>query len=450
MNKTRYARLREIIGIDFHVAAALLFRCWSVLAGAVMIVTVPSVLGPQQQGYYYTFASLLGVQVFFELGLNQVIVQLVGHEMAYLKWDTEGGIAGERRHFERLQSIVSLLRRWYAAASVLFLLATSIGGEIFFNRTGSLGRSAWLGPWMISVISTSVNLFYSPMLAVMEGCGQVGQVARFRLIQSISGYGLTWVALLAGAGLWSIPIVAVTAGTFTAIWLGKSDNPLRALHAISPIPREFAVNWKKEVLPFQWRIAASWASGYLMFQIFTPLTFANLGPVAAGRLGLALTVFGALVSVGVSWINTKIPAFTAHIARREGEQLDLAYHAVMRRSVPFTVAASVSILVAVSILRLSGSRYSDRISDLPTLLCIAATTIASVVSYGAASYMRAHREEPMLPVSVVAGILILVASYFTSRHGTVLTMAGQAFVTCCISLPWTLILLKRYQLRSLA
>ena len=202
MNK-RYARLREIIGIDFHVAAALFVRCWSVLAGAMMIVTVPSVLGPQQQGYF-SRCELLGVQVFFELGLNQVIVQLVGHEMAYLKWDTEGGIAGERRHFERLQSIVSLLRRWYAAASVL-LLATSIGGEIFFNRTGSLGRSAWLGPWMISVISACIICSIRRCSRLWKVAGQVGQVARFRLIQSISGYGLELGGALGWRGALEYP-----------------------------------------------------------------------------------------------------------------------------------------------------------------------------------------------------------------------------------------------------
>jgi len=432
MASNRLSRLQAITGIDFHVAATLLFRVWGIVAGGVMVFAIPAALGPQQQGYYFTFASLLGLQIFFELGLNQVVVQLVSHEMAYLSWGPRGELVGESAHSDRLKSIVALLRRWYGVAATLFLLLTSLAGAVLFDRTGSLPREFWVGPWLALVGVTAINLYFSPMLAVVEGCGRVGQVARLRLAQSMIGYGLMWAALYAGAGLWAIPLGAGTAGLCTALWLRSGTHLLRAFEITTPISPGCGVDWKREVLPFQWRIAVSWISGYLIFQLFTPFVFVNLGPVAAGRLGIALAIFNALMSVGVSWINAKIPALTAHVTRR---------------SAAFTTASSATVVLVVYLLGVFGVPHVDRIADLPTLACIAISTSATIFIYAWASYMRAHREEPMLAVSVVGGIVTLIAAYLASRHGTFMTMLVQTVVTLVISVPWTLRLFQRYYRR---
>ena len=49
------------------------------------------------------------------------------------------------------------------------------------------------------ICATAVNLWLSPGLSVMEGCGKVGQVARMRIVQSVIGYSLFWMALILGA-----------------------------------------------------------------------------------------------------------------------------------------------------------------------------------------------------------------------------------------------------------
>lgn len=448
MTSSTVSRLRAIAGIDFHVAVTLLFRSWSIVAGGVMVLVIPTTLAPQEQGYYYTFMSLLGLQIFFELGLNQVIVQLVSQEVADLSPQLDGRVIGDSRHLERMTSIVSLLRKWYTIAAILFLVVTAGVGTLVFERTGSLPRSAWLVPWLALVAATAVNLRLSPMLAVIEGWGGIGQVARLRLVQSLIGYGLVWASLLLGAGLWSVPLIAAVAAICTGCWLRAGRHPLRIFGPSVSVPGKHAIDWRREVFPFQWRIAVSWISGYLMFQLFTPLMFVNLGAVAAGRLGIALTIFSALLSVGVSWINARLPALSAQIARGQREQLRHTFRAVMIRAATLTIMSAALVPLVIACLRHFGIAQLDRIADLPTLLCIAAATAANVVIYGAASFMRAHREEPMLAVSVVGGLLVLTTSYFASQHSAFLTMLLQAIVTCGISLPWTLALFRAYYRRS--
>ena len=78
----RWARIAEI---DRAVFVGLLNRMWSLIAGPISLVLIGFYFSPQVQGYYYTFATLLALQVFVELGIGAVIQQFASHEWAKLK-----------------------------------------------------------------------------------------------------------------------------------------------------------------------------------------------------------------------------------------------------------------------------------------------------------------------------------------------------------------------------
>ena len=209
MSGSRLLRLRQAAGLDFHVLATLLLRSWSVVAGGLMVVFVLVWFTRVEQGYYYTFASLLGLQVFFELGVNQVVMQVVGHEAAHLTQGLGGMLEGPPRHLGRLASVVQLLHSWYLAAGPLFALVVGVAGSVFFRHQGELAAAQWQAVWTLLVAGTAVNLYLSPMLAVLEGCGRVGEVSRLWLAQSIIGHLPMWVGL--GMGLWAklaVPLAA--------------------------------------------------------------------------------------------------------------------------------------------------------------------------------------------------------------------------------------------------
>ena len=77
---------------------------------------------------------------------------------------------------------------------------------------------------MLLVIATAFNLRLSPGLALMEGCGKVGQVARLRLVQSFLGYVSFWAILFAGMGLWSIVAMPIASAICTSYWLKTHGN----------------------------------------------------------------------------------------------------------------------------------------------------------------------------------------------------------------------------------
>ena len=440
------SRLLHRAGIDFHVLATLLSRGWSVVAGALTVLLVPFWLTTIEQGFYFTFSSLLGMQILFELGLGQVIIQLVGHDAAQLRHIERGQLAGDERLIDRLASLTQLLRRWYLVAALLFAALAGGAGGAFLAVKGQLPWTDWLPVWVVLVVVSSVNLTYVPALALQEGLGQIGQVARLRLAQSVVGYVLLWVALLCQLSLWAACMVPLASMLLTGYWLRRAGQVHQWLRS-RVVAENDGINWSKDLLPFQWRIALSAISGYFIFYAFTPLLFANRGAVEAGRFGIAMAIFNALAAVGTSWVYAKTPTFVMHIARSERVALNTLFRAVLLRSVIFTTAAAAFVVLVVALLYYFEVQQMRRISDPFVLLCLSIVCIANSVIFSVAAYMRAHREEPMLPVSLVGAVLTVLVAYFGSAHSVFAMSLMYALLTCCLLLPWSLWLFFRYYRR---
>lgn len=423
----------RITALDGDVRQTLLFRLWTMVAGAVTIILVPTCLSGVEQGYYYTFASLLALQIFFELGLGQVVLQLVSHEV------------GKDKAAE-LDELAAMLRRWYSFASTAFFVAVTTGGTWFLSRQEALSLDAWFLPWMLLVLGTALNLYLGSLLAIMEGAGNVAVVARLRLRQSFAGHLLMWCGLAAGSGLWATPLLPLACALFTAFWVGHKAARISARRA--PGEKRASVrNWKQEALPLQWRLAISWICGYFCFQLLTPFVFATYGAVEAGRIGITLAIFNAVLHGGMSWVNAKFPAMAMHLARSERPQANHLFRSIAIRAFLFVSVVGLLLLVALSLVMQVAPGLASRFSSLPVAGCLAVATVANAIVFAAAAYLRAHKEEPMLPVSLVWAAGVLAAVSLGARWGLVEMAALYMLVTVAVPLPWTLLLLRKYYRR---
>ena len=437
-------RFQAMAGLDFHVLSTLFFRGWGIVAGFATILLLPLCLNPVEQGYYFTFASVLTLQIFFELGLNQIVIQLVSHDVAHLKEGTDGRITGNAEYLGRLSSLARLLRRWYRMSALLFAIIGGTAGVIFFTLKGTEPISIWLGAWVLLVSATAINLWLSPGLAVMEGCGKVGQGDRLRLVQSIIGYAAFWAALVSGAGLWAACAVPLASAVCTAYWLRAHGNTMHWLiNRIEDLTSQIC--WRSDVFPLQWRISISFASGYIIFNLFTPVVFSKFGAIEAGQLGMALTILSAVSVLGMSWINAKAPNFTAHIARGERYELDSLFKNLFKRSTVFITAISICVVVGAWCLNKLGLPLMQRIAPPSVLAILSVATISNSMVFAMATYMRAHKQEPMLTQSVVVGILIAGAVYIGSKYSVFTMMLMYVTICLFVSLPWTIWLFSKYK-----
>lgn len=437
--------LKRLLGIDFHILQTLLLRGWSVIAGGVMVLFVPHWFGAVEQGYYYTFLSLIAVQIFFELGMNQIIVQLVSHEAAHLDQAADGTLTGSRARIARLASLTQLVTRWYQVAALFFFVGGGSAGVVFFLRQDAAMGMREIAIWLTLVLFTALNLALSPALAMLEGFGRVGDVAQVRLAQSVLGYSATWLALTLGAGLLAAPMLAGVGALCTGYWLARHDRLIAWLRRIQPAPNDARVHWRTDVFPLQWRIALSWASGYLILQLLVPMAFSHQGAVQAGQLGLTLTIFNSLLSIGLSWTNARLPVIAAHLARGERPAARAVLLAVMVRSTAITALGSLAVLILVMVLP---PFMRDRFTNTSTLLCLSLATVVNCVIYGMATFARAHKEEPLLVQSIISAIIMVPTVYFSSYVSVTQMMTAFASVITLVALPWVTVIFLRYYRRE--
>ena len=313
--------LLQGLGIDRAIGFTVIARGWASLAGLVTVALIARFLSPSEQGYYYTFGSLIALQIVFELGFSFVILQMASHERAHLTLSLDGTFSGDALPYSRLASVLQKSIRWYSTAAILLLGFLLTAGSQFFSAHYHSGEDvSWRIPWYAAALAATITFQLDPLLSFMEGCGFVANVARLRLAQAVVASGLAWLSLVTHHGLFAPAMIMIGNSGVALTWL------YRRRHLLLPLlrhqPGENKIRWGQEVWPFQWRIAVSWLCGYFIFQLYNPVLFAYHGAVVAGQMGMSLTLANALQAIAISWIYTKAAPFGALIARKQYLKLD--------------------------------------------------------------------------------------------------------------------------------
>jgi len=419
--------IRHVLGLDRAVGFSVLARFWSSAAGLVTVALIARFLSPAEQGYYYTFGSLVALQIIFELGFSFVILQLASHERALLSISTDYEIGGESSAHVRLASVVQKSVRWYSLAAAVMAATLLPAGFYFFSlHQHSASAISWQLPWSLAAIMAALNFQLDPLLSFLEGCGYVAQVARTRFIQSIIGSLLAWIALSSHHGLFAPAMMLLGIALGSLIWLfGKRKLLLGLLRHATGTNR---IRWTKEVWPFQWRIAVSWFCGYFIFWLFNPVLFAYRGPVEAGRMGMSLSLTNAIMSIAVSWVSTKSAPFGMLIARKEYQQLDRTFFRALGQSSAVSVVGALTVWLGAIFLNVQHIRFAQRLLDPSSIALLMIYMITNVLVFAEAYYLRAHKQEVFFINSLVGAVAVTVCTLIFGR----IYVAKGIVVSCCI------------------
>ena len=141
--------LRTVIGLDRAVGFTVLARFWGSAAGLVTIFLIARFLTPGEQGYYYTFGSLVAMQMIFELGFSFVIQQMASHERARLSISVDYEITGDPVAHARLASVIQKSVRWYSVAAVLLAATLASRRLLFFFHAPACGTGRFLAASLV-------------------------------------------------------------------------------------------------------------------------------------------------------------------------------------------------------------------------------------------------------------------------------------------------------------
>lgn len=399
------------------MAYAVLSALRSLAVGPITALLVGYWFTGSEQGFYYTFKSLIAVAIVVELGMPLVIVPFVSHEWVRVRWDGQE-LSGPPEALDRLRGLCRAALCWYLATVLLLLGGTLLLGSTLVGPQEAAApgvSSAWFLPWLWLCVWSAGDYLVRPLLSLLEGCQQVEPVFRVRLWQGLCMALATWVAIVAGGGLWCLP---AGAGASTLFGLGALTGYRRLLRAVLARPERPQVSWRAEIWPMAWRIALTSIGGVVWTSVTIPIVFRLRGPELAGQLGMTLALTQGLSTIMTTWSQVRAPRVAELVARRDTAEL----HALLRRLALLTLGTGLLGAVCIELLvlglDLAGHRlYSRMLPELPTALFLAGSLL-STATLPLATYLRAHKQEPfLLPTVAGAACLVLSLLALTPRYG---------------------------------
>jgi len=432
-------KFSQWLEIDRAVLFAITGKIWNLPAGLITALLIAAFFSPEVQGYYYTFSSVLAFQIFAELGLGTVLTYYASHEWSRLAVDQHGRVTGNAAALSRLTSLARFALKWYLVAGAVTTLVLAVGGFFFF---GSAGKPAfrWEAPWVALCMVTGLTLCLMPILALLEGCNQVSNVYTYRFVQSVTLSVAVWAAIYSGAELWAASI-SVMAGLLTIVILTSRSYGEFIRSILLAQPEGPRLKWRTDIFPMQWRIALSWVGGYFTFFLFTPVLFHYQGPVVAGQMGMTWAFVSALPAVASSWVTPKAPSFGMLIAQQRYAELDRLFCRLTAIVFTVTAAGAVGIWGFVFMLNQLHHPFASRLLAPASTGYLLLATIIMSTSIPMSTYLRAHKKEPLLALSLIAGLLtgvavVVLGKHYSAEGVAIGYLAVTATVTPFIALIW--------------
>jgi len=404
------------IGFNQAILFSLGLRGWQALAGVFTLFLIARFFTPIQQGFFYTFNSLLMLQIFFEMGFSYVLVQFTSHEFAYLRWGQSGRIIGGEK-IRRFKELLAKSFRWYFWIALLFLCITIPIGLYFLGLKDNGVHFYWRLPFALLVVATALNLLLLPFLACIEGSGQVREVYRLRFFQNFCATWVSWLVIVMGGGLYNAVAISLTNVLISILWLVfKRPILLRMVYPskVKKIITKNLFNWRVEIWPMQWRIAISWISGYFINQVFVPILFYYHSPVIAGQMGMSLAISTMITFIGQAWISAKAPTLGKIVAIKDWKLLDSTFYRLCAESCTVVLCACVGFIFIV--ITFHHIPLFHRLLPPFQLICLTASAMITHCINCVAQYLRSHKREPFMILSVIGAILIAVSALFFGKY----------------------------------
>jgi len=436
MSIRRLEKICGMLGLNSAVSYTAGAKLFQAAVQFAVLAAMARKLSPSEQGYYYTFQSVLALQVFFELGMTNVLVQVTSHEAATL--NLMDGILpqGKSEAIDRLASLLRYLVRWYLRASSLFFVFTFAAGVVFFLKSkGGLEIRDWVGPWLLSTFTTAVSMLFQALVAFIEGVGRISRAAKIRAVQGVTTIVTLFVAMSMGAGLYS-PGLALFAGLTAGALFFFVENRTILVAISSRYIQTLQIAWTKDLWGFQWRMALSWVSGFLIFQFSTPVVFKLLGSVEAGKYGITQQVCNGISALSMAWATTRQAQWGRWIATGDRTSLDRDFKITIKRTVGINGLLACMFLIFMLVGMHWVPQYVRRFAPFDVALILMIWGVLNQIVFTEALYLRAHKTEPFLVTSIVGGVIMGLGSPIVARFGIFALASLYLYSTIVVGLVW--------------
>jgi O-antigen/teichoic acid export membrane protein len=436
------ASAKAILSNNANALSLASTKVITLITGLITTFLIVKNLSDSVQGIYYLFLSLISLQVFAEMGLNYALIQIVSHEKIHLKW-VNGVLNGDEDAKKRLIQIFKYAMRWYAYGSSIFIILMIPGGMLFISNKNLFDFHLTI-IWTVLIVSTGAAFFLNAIFSILEGCNKIKSIALIRSTQQIIYSIVLWLGFGSGLQLYSMAIAnlaLVSVGCFL-VYISFKKFIIEMFRVKLKFYDQSIMH---EIKKYQRKLSFSWISGYLAYQAVIPIVFHSLGAISAGKFGMSMQIMSAINGLTIVWISAVAPKMGGLIAKHNYGDLNSVFYKNLRKS---TISLFTTIVIAIFIYKLDISLvnlFRSRLVNQGMLLLMIIAMILNHYTFAFAAYMRAFKKEPLLYVSILAGVLTVFINIILLPYFRLWGAIYSYLLVSIISFILTIMVFKRFK-----
>ncbi len=374
-------------------------------------------ISPEIQGYYYTFQAIVALQTIAELGLGTIAIPMIGN--FWSKINIKGNkLIGKIQIIESLKNIIDYLIKWYFKGGLLLGSIIFIFGYIFIWSNNQNLYIEWKLQWFFLCLFTTINFILTPSWIVPEGCEYTNKIYGFRLIQSILSNSLCIIGIMFGLELWSLVLMSLATCLISLYIRLYYFHSL--FYSLKKTPNSNINTGNiSDVKKIQIKFAISWISGYFSSSALVPLVFYFKGSIEAGRVGMTASIGTAIISLVTAWVSPNLVKFGILLGNKKIKDAQN----LLRK-----IYIEVAIIISISLIGLFIVNYQSvididaRVLPNTEFWIMVGTFSIIAASVPMSSYLRANKEEPLMYLSVISGLVNISIMVFTLKYYSILQL----------------------------
>lgn len=369
------------------------------MLGPVVLVALPVFLTPDELGFWYAMSGVAAILAFADMGLSTAVLQFSAHEHAEARaLHARSGSDDVDRSRQDALLLFALSR---IGRVCLVGLPLVFAGGLWSMGSRHDAVVTWMLPWTAFCVASALALMVSVMLAFREGQDGVWLVQRLRAAMAFVTLSTTIAGAALGFGIWTLALSSIAATVLGFSILARGHLP--SVSRLRAIPREAIRFWSVSMSSILSRYSLSWIGGYVMFQLFAPITMHLQGPVLAGRVGLTVSIFTAIFSVANVWSSFRLPALSMAVAVRNAPLLRRIFlSGLVAAMASYTLLAGIILTGYFALEHIP--EVTRRLLDPRSILLLAIAWGFQVVVHNASLFLRAFKVDPLVIATWLAAL----------------------------------------------
>ena len=427
-------QLFKLINLDEKVLIFLSSKFFSYISYPITLGLIIKFLTPEEQGYYYTFFTLLSLSMFLELGLGVILTNFSSHEFSKLRWH-KNLLTGNDNAVKRSLLLIKKTIQWFSAIAVIFFILMFFVGKYFFSDSNNI---YYLNAWIIFIAVFSPGLIFSPFLSILQGFGKVKEVQTLIFYQVFLSIIAFWIGLVSNFNIYALIFQFAIQNLVSLLYITYKYHKL-IFHSL--IEANDLFSWRNEILPLQLKTGFTWLVSYLGINLLIPFSFKIFGPETAGQLGMSFRIAEITSVVCLAWTNTRVPLMGKMIASNEKDKFYTLYFNTLKSILLIGFLFTGAIFAIFNLLDyFSLNSFIQRVLSLQYIMLITIGYYMFAISNYLAMTIRSFKDEKMILPNVIAlfiySIAIFLSFFFTDYKYLILSFL---FVNSLVLLPFSIV-----------